>query len=236
MSIAKRIYINNDIDIITARIQVREAAKQMGFGTTDQARISLAVSELARMLSWKHSHRSEIILSNAHKNGHQGIQVVCLIDLEYLQNGELSGQTKSPTTSHSNLTGARKLVDESDMDGYSSAGGMHPAGCFGQSFGPVVELYAPLRADKVTNDLSPCAACLRLFLSSSGQLVVRDFTGQTGEVAAGRGQEAAAGVDTWQAFVWSKTHRGMVRAAGFADSQDACGQLRLCARSRPFFG
>jgi len=42
MSAERRVYINNDLDIVTARMQAREMARQVGFGTADQARISLA--------------------------------------------------------------------------------------------------------------------------------------------------------------------------------------------------
>jgi hypothetical protein len=116
MNIAKRIYINNDFDIVTTRMQVRATAKEMGFRTTDQARISLAAAELARVLAWKHNHRSEITLSGARKNGHQGMQVVCLIDLDYIETGNGSSSTKTASPSRSNLAGVRQLVDESKIE------------------------------------------------------------------------------------------------------------------------
>ena len=52
MDTETKIYVNNDLDIVMTRMQVRDMAKKMGFGTADQARISLAASELARVLSW----------------------------------------------------------------------------------------------------------------------------------------------------------------------------------------
>lgn len=116
MNIAKSISINSDFDIVAARMQTREIAKQMGFGTTDQARISLATSELARVISWNRNHRSEIVLSDACKNGYQGIQVVCLIDLEYLPGGDKSRQTKDTPMPQHSLAGARQLVDESKVE------------------------------------------------------------------------------------------------------------------------
>ena len=64
MSTERRIYVNNDLDIVTARLQAREMAKELGFRTADQARISLAVSELARALSWNNNGPSEIVMSD----------------------------------------------------------------------------------------------------------------------------------------------------------------------------
>jgi serine/threonine-protein kinase RsbT len=116
MNIVKRISINNDFDIVTARMQAREVAKEMGFGTADQARISLAASELARVISWNRHQRSEIILSDARKNGHQGIQVVCLIDLEYIQNTNQSRPATDSSVPRRSLSGARQLVDESKVE------------------------------------------------------------------------------------------------------------------------
>ena len=50
-TITERIPIKSDLDIVAARLKVREVARDMGFGTIDQARISLAASELARTLA-----------------------------------------------------------------------------------------------------------------------------------------------------------------------------------------
>lgn len=108
----RKIYVNNDLDIVMARMQAREMAKQMGFGTADQARISLAASELARLLTWTVKQQpGEIIMSQASKNGHHGMQVTCLVssppdDLETDGSDEQSKQQHS-------LAGARYLVDES---------------------------------------------------------------------------------------------------------------------------
>ena len=44
MNVQRKIYINNDLDVVTARMQAREMARQLGFRTADQARISLAAS------------------------------------------------------------------------------------------------------------------------------------------------------------------------------------------------
>lgn len=73
----KLILINNELDIIIARMWVREVARDMGFDTIDQARISLAASELARVLAGNSDSRSkcEIIVSGIDTDGRLGIKV-----------------------------------------------------------------------------------------------------------------------------------------------------------------
>ena len=48
MAQSKTAVIRSDLDIVIARTMTRDAAKALGFGAIDQARIATAVSELAR--------------------------------------------------------------------------------------------------------------------------------------------------------------------------------------------
>jgi serine/threonine-protein kinase RsbT len=113
----RRIYINNDLDIVVARMQAREMAKQMGFSTADQARISLAASELARVLSWNTSQAGEIVMRDADQNGQHGFQVSCLVNLEQITVGGEAGSVPDKTTvSGKSLAGACQLVDESIVE------------------------------------------------------------------------------------------------------------------------
>jgi anti-sigma regulatory factor (Ser/Thr protein kinase) len=89
-------------------------ARQIGFGTADQARISLAASELARLLVWQiGAQPGEIILSPTNKNGHPGMQVACLLSFE-----QISGDNEAAELPRSGagLEGARQLVDESFIE------------------------------------------------------------------------------------------------------------------------
>lgn len=115
MNVVKKISINTAMDIVTTRMQVRETARAMGFGTADQARISLAASELARVLSRKYNER-EIIIAHAQKNGHQGVQIGCLIDLEYIENGDNASPSNGSSASRTSFAGARQLVDECNIE------------------------------------------------------------------------------------------------------------------------
>jgi len=113
----RRIYINNDLDIVVARMQAREMAKQMGFSTADQARISLAASELARVLSWNTGQAGEIVMRDADQNGQHGFQVSCLVNLEQISVGGEAGSVPDKTTvSGKSLAGACQLVDESIVE------------------------------------------------------------------------------------------------------------------------
>ena len=112
MGTERRIYINNDLDIVVVRMQAREMAKQMGFGTADQARISLAASELARVLSWNTGESGEIVMSDANQNGQNGLQVACTVNLELVSTGDEQGSAGS----NRSLAGASQLVDESIVE------------------------------------------------------------------------------------------------------------------------
>ncbi len=48
MQTKSKLQINKEWDIVGARQMGRELAKELGFGTVDQARIATAISELAR--------------------------------------------------------------------------------------------------------------------------------------------------------------------------------------------
>jgi serine/threonine-protein kinase RsbT len=120
MNLQRKIYINNDLDVVTARMQAREMAKQLGFRTADQARISLAASELARVLSWNTNTPGEIIMSDADQNGQQGMQVTCRVELKYLTTDNGSKQLSEISQPGHSLAGACQLVDESIVEEQSN--------------------------------------------------------------------------------------------------------------------
>ncbi|MBI1878149.1 MAG: hypothetical protein HYR94_07970 [Chloroflexi bacterium] len=92
-------------------------ARQIGFGTADQARISLAASELARLLAWTQSHQPrEITMSPASRNGHPGIQVACLICLDQISGESEADESEELSKQNHSLEGARQLVDESFIE------------------------------------------------------------------------------------------------------------------------
>ena len=116
MDTATTIYINNDLDIVMVRMQARTIAKTMGFSTADQAYISMAASELARLLSDTRSETAQMVISNDTKNGHQALQIVCLIRREYIQEDDRVNGGGEIAMLKQALLGACKLVDKSCIE------------------------------------------------------------------------------------------------------------------------
>lgn len=79
---SRRIEITDDLDIVTARVEARELAREIGFGVIDQARIATAISELARNVVL-YAHSGEVVLSQIGKpggvgpDGRVGLQIIC---------------------------------------------------------------------------------------------------------------------------------------------------------------
>jgi serine/threonine-protein kinase RsbT len=111
MNITSKIPVSSDLDVVMARMEARKIAKELGFSTADQARISLAASELARVLSWNSDAPGEIVFSAASQNGHRGFQAICLVKREYIEDSPQA--TAIPGRC---LVGARQLVDESTVE------------------------------------------------------------------------------------------------------------------------
>jgi len=78
MLISKKIPIQSDLDVVIARMQTRLLARQIGFNSVDQARISLAASELARNLARIENKQGQIIISGTNIEGHVGLEVVSI--------------------------------------------------------------------------------------------------------------------------------------------------------------
>lgn len=75
MTIQSCVQINNEWDIVNARQLGRNVAKEIGFGTVDQARITTAVSELARNI-YLYAKSGEIHIKPMFENGKKGIKII----------------------------------------------------------------------------------------------------------------------------------------------------------------
>jgi hypothetical protein len=80
MSKNQTIAIRKDFDVIVARSRVRDLARSIGLGTTDQARISLAASSAARALGLGEACQGAIVIEA--ENGHERacVRVTCRTD------------------------------------------------------------------------------------------------------------------------------------------------------------
>jgi serine/threonine-protein kinase RsbT len=112
MSTVRRIPINNDLDIVVARLQAREVARELGFSTVDQARISLAAGDLARVLAQTVQGRGEIVISGANTYGHVGIQVISVNPNVASEQPPTTDKTHQANGESPEISNALSLVDE----------------------------------------------------------------------------------------------------------------------------
>jgi len=112
----RHIVINNDLDIVAARVEGRNLAKEMGFGIIDQARIATAISELARNVVL-YARSGQVTLRQTDTNGRVGIEILCedrgqgIADVDEVMRG-------GHATSHGGemgLRGTRRLMDEFEI-------------------------------------------------------------------------------------------------------------------------
>lgn len=75
MTFQSCVKIINEWDIVAARQLGRKISKEIGFGTVDQARITTAISELARNI-FLYAGRGEICIEKVSESGKQGMIIV----------------------------------------------------------------------------------------------------------------------------------------------------------------
>jgi serine/threonine-protein kinase RsbT len=120
----ERIAIESDSDVVTARQRARALAADLDLSSTDQTLLATAISEVARNIT-TYAVRGEVLLSIVRDDGgREGIRVVArdngpgIEDLELaLQDGYTSGGGLGL-----GLPGARRLVDEFDIESAPSEG------------------------------------------------------------------------------------------------------------------
>ncbi|KON85687.1 serine/threonine protein kinase [Sporosarcina globispora] len=69
--------IINEWDIVAARQLGRNVAKELGFGTVDQARITTAISELARNI-YLYAGQGQICIEKIYDGGKAGLRIVAV--------------------------------------------------------------------------------------------------------------------------------------------------------------
>jgi serine/threonine-protein kinase RsbT len=122
----QRIAIESDSDVVTARQRARELAAGLELTTTDQTLLATAISEVARNIT-TYATRGEVLLSVIREPGppaREGIRVIArdrgpgIEDIDRaLQDGYTSGSGLGL-----GLPGARRLVDEFDIESVPSEG------------------------------------------------------------------------------------------------------------------
>ena len=117
MSTQSYVKILNEWDIVAARQVGRNVAKELGFGTVDQARITTTISELARNI-YLYAGQGEICIEKLWDDGRTGLRIIAedkgpgISDIRKVME---DGYTTSGGLG-AGLPGVKRLMDEFDID------------------------------------------------------------------------------------------------------------------------
>lgn len=114
--------LKDESDIIRARIRVKNISEILGFKYMDQTRIATAVSELARN-AIKFAGKGEIKIRKI-GNSRRGLEITIEDNGPGIENLELALKGGYSTSGGLGigLSGAKKLVDEFDIDTFPGKG------------------------------------------------------------------------------------------------------------------
>lgn len=105
--------VNNEWDIVNARQLGRKKAKELGFGNVDQARITTAISELARNI-YLYAQNGEICLEIVEDHERKGLKIIAKDSgpgIEDVREVLEDGYTTSGGLG-AGLPGVKRLMDE----------------------------------------------------------------------------------------------------------------------------
>jgi len=119
----RTLLIRSDLDIVSARVEGRDMAKALGFGTIDQARIATAISELARNVVL-YAGEGTVSIRPAEKGGRKGIEVVCEDKGPGIEDVSVVMQDGYSTSRGlgMGLPGAKRLMDDFEIDSQVGVG------------------------------------------------------------------------------------------------------------------
>jgi serine/threonine-protein kinase RsbT len=108
--------IERETDIVTVRRKGRELAGSIGFGSTDQTIIALAISEIARNIV-SYAKRGDITLSRVDLGGRRGIVIVARDEGPGILNIELAMRDGYSTAKSLGigLPGAKRVMDDFEL-------------------------------------------------------------------------------------------------------------------------
>ncbi|EMG26864.1 anti-sigma B factor RsbT [Listeria fleischmannii 1991] len=121
MNFQSCVKITDEWDIVSARQLGRKISKEIGFGTVDQARITTAISELARNI-FLYAGTGEICITKVAEMGKQGLQIEAkdkgpgILDIRKVMQ---DGFTTSGGLG-AGLPGVKRLMDSFNIDSYTS--------------------------------------------------------------------------------------------------------------------
>ncbi|MGB9724130.1 MAG: anti-sigma regulatory factor [Chloroflexia bacterium] len=112
----RTLLIRSDLDIVSARVEGRDMAKALGFGTIDQARIATAISELTRNIVL-YAGEGTVTLRPIERGNKKGIEVICEDHGPGIEDINLVMQEGYSTSRGlgMGLPGAKRLMDEFEI-------------------------------------------------------------------------------------------------------------------------
>jgi serine/threonine-protein kinase RsbT len=118
----KTIPIDKEVDIILARKEGRELAREIGFGTVEQCRIATAISELARNI-FRYAGRGEVKIRPI-QGGRKGIEITCSDEGPGIQDVEIAMQDGYSTVRGlgAGLPGTKRLMDDFEIQSEVGSG------------------------------------------------------------------------------------------------------------------
>ena len=117
------VVIYTEWDIVAARQLGRDEAKRIGFGTVDQARITTAISELARNI-YLYANTGRVEIEEIQKNEKLGIRVTATDEgpgIEDIATAMSDGYTTSGGMG-AGMPGVKRLMDECYIESEIGAG------------------------------------------------------------------------------------------------------------------
>jgi serine/threonine-protein kinase RsbT len=117
------ININNEFDIVLARQKGREVSKELQFGGVDQARITTAISELARNI-YLYAGNGQITISVLEESGRKGIHISAVDNGPGINDIRMVLQDGYSTSGGlgAGLPGVKRLMDSFDIDSMPGTG------------------------------------------------------------------------------------------------------------------
>ncbi|MEH7885048.1 anti-sigma regulatory factor [Bacillus sp. JJ1609] len=117
------ININNEFDIVLARQKGREVSKDLQFGGVDQARITTAISELARNI-YLYAGSGQITISVLEESGRKGIHISATDNGPGINDIRMVLQDGYSTSGGlgAGLPGVKRLMDSFDIDSMPGTG------------------------------------------------------------------------------------------------------------------
>lgn len=113
MDIQSCVNIQTEWDIVAARQLGRNVAKELGFGVVDQARITTAISELARNI-FIYAHKGRVCIEKMNDKGHAGLRIIAVDSGPGINDIRLAMEDGYSTSGGlgAGLPGVKRLMDE----------------------------------------------------------------------------------------------------------------------------